>query len=231
MKNLLGDQSAASDDSHSNIFHRLNIAIYGVPFVPKISNVRIWKYIHTTFFVFENGTFFVFGNGTFSYLKKRHFLYLKVIHFRIWNERLFVFEKDTFFVFENHTFFFLENAGFSYLKGTLFCICNWHIFRIWNCHIFCILKTPHFVFAIDIFFVFESSTFCISKLHISFLIITRLLDKVVWEMPTLQMLTLFRMGIFGAARGWRKEPKKGSPYLKFVTHIPQWWNLTQLYLT
>ena len=85
MKNLLGDQSAASDDSHSNIFHRLNIAIYGVPFVPKISNIRIWKYIHTTFFVFENGTFFIFGNGTFSYLKKRHFLYLKVIHFCIWN--------------------------------------------------------------------------------------------------------------------------------------------------
>ena len=27
IKNLLGDQSAASDDSQSNIFHRLNIAI------------------------------------------------------------------------------------------------------------------------------------------------------------------------------------------------------------
>ena len=40
IKNLLGDQSA-SDDSQSNIFHRLNIAIYGVPFVPKISNIRI----------------------------------------------------------------------------------------------------------------------------------------------------------------------------------------------
>ena len=90
--------------------------VYGVPFVVKISNIRIWKYIQTTFFVFENGTFFVFGNGTFSYLKKRHFLYLKVTHFRIWNECIFVFEKDTFFLFEKDTFLFFQNAGFSYLQ-------------------------------------------------------------------------------------------------------------------
>ena len=34
-------------------------------------------------------------------------------------------------------------------------------------------------------------------------------------------LTLFRMGIFGAAYGWGKK----APSLKSVTHILQWWNL------
>ena len=32
---------------------------------------------------------------------------------------------------------------------------------------------------------------------------------------------------FGAAHGWQKD----SPSLKCFTHILQWWNLTQLYLT
>ena len=173
IKNLLGDQSAASDDSQSNIFHRLNIAI----------NIRIWKYIYTTFFVFENGTFFIFGNGTFSYLKKRHFLYLKMIHFRIWKWHILLSWKCWIFVFERDTFLYLQLAHFSYLKLPHFSY----------------LKTAHFVFAIDTFFVFESSTFRISKLHISFLIIRRLLDKVTWEMTTFEMLTLFRMDIFGVA--------------------------------
>ena len=38
------------------------------------------------------------------------------------------------------------------------------------------------------------------------------------------LLTLFRMGFFGAAHGWGGEVKP-------VTHILQWWNLAQLYLT
>ena len=39
------------------------------------------------------------------------------------------------------------------------------------------------------------------------------------------LLTLFRMGVFGAAHGWG-----GAPSLKPVTHILQWWNLSQLHL-
>ena len=42
------------------------------------------------------------------------------------------------------------------------------------------------------------------------------------------VLTLFRMGIFRAAHGWRGA--KRPPSLKSVTHILQ-WNLAQLYLT
>ena len=41
-------------------------------------------------------------------------------------------------------------------------------------------------------------------------------------------LTLFRMGIFGAAHGSRG---KMAPSLKSVTHMLQWWNLALLYLT
>ena len=43
------------------------------------------------------------------------------------------------------------------------------------------------------------------------------------------ILTLFRMGFFGAAHGWGVA--KRPPSLKSVTHIIQWWNLAQLYLT
>ena len=43
------------------------------------------------------------------------------------------------------------------------------------------------------------------------------------------VLTLFRMGIFGASYGWGGQ--KGPPSLKSVTNILQWWNLEQLYLT
>ena len=43
------------------------------------------------------------------------------------------------------------------------------------------------------------------------------------------------MGFFGAARGWGvcggRELLNRSPSLKSVTHILQWWNLAQLYLT
>ena len=42
-------------------------------------------------------------------------------------------------------------------------------------------------------------------------------------------LTLFRMGLFGAAHGWRWA--KRPPSLKSVIHILHWWNLEQLYLT
>ena len=47
---------------------------------------------------------------------------------------------------------------------------------------------------------------------------------------TSRYLTLFRMDIFGAGHGWRLG-QKGSPSLKSLTQILQWWNLAQLYLT
>ena len=37
------------------------------------------------------------------------------------------------------------------------------------------------------------------------------------------LLTLFRMGFFGAGHGWGDQ--KGLPSLKPVTHILQWWNV------
>ena len=42
-------------------------------------------------------------------------------------------------------------------------------------------------------------------------------------------LTLFRMGVFGAAHGWVGQIV--PPSLKSVTHILQWWDLAQLYIT
>ena len=51
------------------------------------------------------------------------------------------------------------------------------------------------------------------------------LDRVIGQ----SVLALFRMGIFGAAQGWGGQ--KGPPSLKSITHILQWWNLAQLYLT
>ena len=39
------------------------------------------------------------------------------------------------------------------------------------------------------FFVFENSTFCILKLYISYLIIRRLRDKIIWEMSAFEMVT------------------------------------------
>ena len=50
------------------------------------------------------------------------------------------------------------------------------------------------------------------------------------ESENFWILTLFKMGIFGAGHGWGGG-QKGSPSLKSVTHILQWWNLAQLYLT
>ena len=44
-------------------------------------------------------------------------------------------------------------------------------------------------------------------------------------MTLLQLLTLFRIGLLGAA--WRWEGLKSPAPLKSVTHILQWWNLTQ----
>ena len=47
-------------------------------------------------------------------------------------------------------------------------------------------------------------------------------------------LTLFRMGLFGAAHRWGGVGwggQKAPHSLKSVTYIPQWWNLVQLYLT
>ena len=45
------------------------------------------------------------------------------------------------------------------------------------------------------------------------------------------ILTLFRMGFFGAAQEWERGGGKYPSSLKSVTHILQWWKLAQLYLT
>ena len=45
-----------------------------------------------------------------------------------------------------------------------------------------------------------------------------------FEIQKIFSLTLFRMGIFGAAHRWVGGPKR-PPSLKSVTHILQWWNL------
>ena len=45
-----------------------------------------------------------------------------------------------------------------------------------------------------------------------------------------QILTLFRMGLFGAAHGWGRG-QKGPHSLKSVTHILYWWNFAELNLT
>ena len=49
-------------------------------------------------------------------------------------------------------------------------------------------------------------------------------------MTLLQLLTLFRMGLLGAAHGWGRGGGGGSksPALISVTHILQWWNLAVL---
>ena len=46
---------------------------------------------------------------------------------------------------------------------------------------------------------------------------------------SLKSLTLFRMGLFGAAHEWGAQ--KGPPSQKSVIQILQWWNLAQLYFT
>ena len=48
-------------------------------------------------------------------------------------------------------------------------------------------------------------------------------------MLKVHVLILFRMGFFWAAYGWGGT--FWPPSLKSVTHILQWWNLAQLYLT
>ena len=45
------------------------------------------------------------------------------------------------------------------------------------------------------------------------------------------ILTLFRIGISVAAHGWGGGGAKRPPSIKSVTHILQWWNVAQLYLT
>ena len=53
-------------------------------------------------------------------------------------------------------------------------------------------------------------------------------------LPLLLSLTLFRIDFFGAAHGWRGGGRGGAFWpssLKSVSHILQWWNLAQIYLT
>ena len=59
--------------------------------------------------------------------------------------------------------------------------------------------------------------------------------KAISKNQHLHQLTLFRMGLLGLLTDRRRAVgrgvQKGSPYLKSVTHILQWWNLAQLYRT
>ena len=55
--------------------------------------------------------------------------------------------------------------------------------------------------------------------------------RVFISFITVIMLALFRMSAFGTVQGWGGAWQKGSPSLKSVKHILQWWNLAQLYLT
>ena len=50
-------------------------------------------------------------------------------------------------------------------------------------------------------------------------------EKHLWRSD---ILTLFRMVIFGAAHGWGRP--KGPPSLKSISHTLQRWNMGQLYL-
>ena len=103
-------------------------------------------------------------NGTFSYLKKIHFSYLKMTYFSFLKMPDFRIWNGHFFVFATDTFLLFE-------IGTIF------VFVI----------DTFFGFEIATFFGFENGTFPISKLHISFLTIKRLCDKVTWGMPTFEM--------------------------------------------
>ena len=51
--------------------------------------------------------------------------------------------------------------------------------------------------------------------------------EIIWQAA----LTLFRVGFFGGCSRIGVGGQKGPPSLKSVTHILQWWNLAQLYLT
>ena len=70
----------------------------------------------------------------------------------------------------------------------VFAIGAFFVFEIGTIFVFVI--EAFFVFEIATFFVSENHTFRFSKLHISFLIIRRLGDKVTWEMSTLEMLEM-----------------------------------------
>ena len=70
----------------------------------------------------------------------------------------------------------------------VFAIGAFFVFEIGTIFVFVI--EAFFVFEIATFFVSENGTFRVSKLHISFLIIRRLGDKVTWEMSTFKMLAL-----------------------------------------
>ena len=125
---------------------KLIIVIYGVQFVAKISNIRIWKYIQTTI----------------------RFSYLEMAHSRIWKRQIFVFEMNVFSNLKKAHFSYLKKTHFSYLKMTHFSflkmpdfrICNWHIFRIWNWHNFRICNW-------SIFRIWNCHIFRVWKRHIS----------------------------------------------------------------
>ena len=108
---------------------KLIIVIYGVQFVAKISNIRIWKYIKTTIrFSYLKMAhsriwkrqIFVFEMNVFSNLKRHIFRTWKRRIVRIWKWHIFLFWKCRIFVFERDTFSYLQLAYFSYLKFAQF---------------------------------------------------------------------------------------------------------------
>ena len=84
-------------------------------------------------------------------------------------------------------------------------------FRIWNGHFPVFEIGSFFIFEIATFFVFEDGTFRFLKLPISFLIIRRLRDKVIWEMSTFEIIK-FEMS---SSEGKDKQRKIKVKVLKF----------------
>ena len=86
------------------------------------------------------------------------------------------------------------------------------------------LTTGKFVLAIRLLDVLKTSSSCTAEI-----LDTKACLDIIF-------LTLFRMGLFGAAYGWVGRQKAPPPpprslSLKSVTHFLHWWNLLKFYLT
>ena len=69
-------------------------------------------------------------------------------------------------------------------------------------------------------------------LLINFSLLLIIASFICFKIVSYVLLTLFRMGFFGAAHGWGGGgERKKAPSLKSVTHILQCSNLAQLYFT
>ena len=125
-------------------------------------------------------------------------------HSRIWKRGIFRIWKWYIFIFEMNTFSYLKKTHFSYVKMTHFSFLKIPDFRIWN----------------GLFFLLKNGTFRILKLHISFLIIRRLRDKVTWNMSTFEMLAFEMSSSEGKNKQQKFEVKvltRSLPEQYFVT--------------